>query len=112
MTITLRIILLLASLLSAAWILLNIKKAKVRIEDSVFWIFFSVVLILLSVFPDIVIWGAKITGVQSPVNFVFLTIIFVLLIKLFRMTIRLSQLDSKIQTLTQSLAIKNYNEKQ
>ena len=111
MTITLRIILLLASLLSAAWILLNIKKAKVRIEDSVFWIFFSVVLILLSVFPDIVIWGAKITGVQSPVNFVFLTIIFVLLIKLFRMTIRLSQLDSKIQTLTQSLAIKNYNEK-
>ena len=44
-------------------------------------------------------------GIQSPVNFIFLAIIFVLIIKLFRMTIRVSQLSSKLQTLTQDFAL-------
>jgi len=109
MTLTLRIVLFLASVVTAAWILIEIRKAKVRIEDSIFWIFFSLVLILLSIFPKIVILGAKVTGVQSPTNFIYLVIIFILLVKLFRMTVRISQLDSKLQTLAQTIAIQNHN---
>lgn len=110
MTLTLRIILLVFSLISAAWIMINIRKSKVKIEDSVFWIFFSIFLIMLCIFPQIVVWGARITGVMSPVNFVFLAIIFVLIIKLFRMTIRVSQLDSKLQHFVQTVAISDFKE--
>lgn len=38
MTITLRIVLLVASVLNCVWIILRIRKAQAKIEDSVFWI--------------------------------------------------------------------------
>ncbi len=105
MTVTLRIILILASILCCSWVLKNIQKAKVRIEDSVFWICFSGGLVLISIFPQFIDWGARITGVQSAQNFLFLGIIFLLIVKLFRMTLRVSQMDSKMQTLAQTIAI-------
>ena len=105
MTVTLRLILIFASLISCSWILRNIQNAKVRIEDSVFWICFSGGLVLISIFPQIIDFGAKLTGIQSAQNFLFLVIIFVLIIKLFRMTLRISQMDSKIHTMAQTIAI-------
>ncbi len=110
MTVTLRIILILASIVCCSWILRNIQKARVRIEDSVFWICFSGGLVLISFFPKIVDCGAKITGIQSAQNFLFLAVIFVLIVKIFRMTLRVSQMDSKLQTLTQTIAIMNKNQ--
>ena len=105
MTVTLRIILIFASMCCFAWIVMNIRKAKVRIEDAVFWICFSAVLVLISVFPQLIDWGARITGIQSAQNFLFLVILFILIVKLFRMTLRLSQVDSRLQHLVQTIAI-------
>ena len=105
MTVTLRIILLAASILNCAWIIQRIRKAQTRIEDSVFWILFSGLLIGMSLFPQMIEWGAAITGVQSAVNFVFLSIIFVLMVKLFRVSIKMSQVEHKLQTFAQTYAI-------
>ena len=44
-------------------------------------------------------------GFQSPINFVYIVIIFLLLAKQFFMSIRLSQLDSKVRILTQRVAL-------
>lgn len=112
MTITLRIVLLLASVLNCVWIIQRIRKAQAKIEDSVFWILFSGLLVCMSIFPQIITWGAAITGVYSPVNFVFLAIIFVLIVKLFRMSIRISQLESKLQTFVQTYAIDKFQSKE
>jgi len=109
MTITLRIILMLVSVLNCVWIIRRIQTSQVRIEDSVFWVLFSCLLICMSLIPRIVEWGALITGVQSIVNFVFLIIIFVLMLKLFCLSIRLSQVESKLQTLAQSYAIDKFD---
>ena len=108
MSIMLRVILIIASVINCVWILQQIRRAKVKIEDSVFWLLFSGVLIFISVFPKVVEWGTKITGVQSPVNFVFLAIIFILILKIFRMTVRISQLENKIQTFAQRYALNTF----
>ncbi len=105
MTITLRIVLLIASVLNCIWIILRIRKAQAKIEDSVFWILFSGFLVCISVFPQIIEWGAAVTGVYTPVNFVFLSIIFVLIVKLFRLSVKMSQIESKLQTFVQTYAI-------
>jgi len=105
MTILLRIVLLLVSLLNCAWVLVRIRKAQMKIENSVFWIIFSGILIVMSLFPRLIEIGAKFTGVQSSVNFVFLSIIFVLIIKIFQLSVKLSQIESKLQTLAQNYAI-------
>lgn len=111
MTVVLRIILVIASLINCFWIIHRICKSQARIEDSIFWICLSALLILMSVFPQVVIWGAKITGVQSPVNFVFLCMIFILLAKDFRMSLKISALEARLQQLAQRYGIDTYLEK-
>ena len=105
MTILLRVVLIVASLFNCWWIIHRIRKAQAKIEDSVFWVCFSGVLIVMSLFPGLVVLGARITGVQSPVNFVFLCIIFILIVKIFRLSVKVSLLESKLQGLAQRYGI-------
>lgn len=105
MTITLRIVLIMVSLLNCVWTLSSIRKARIKIESSIFWILFSVVLLLISFVPELVELGADLLGVQSPANFVFLVIIFLLILKLFRLSMYLSQLEKKVDYLVQRYAI-------
>ena len=48
MTSTMRILLLLAAVGTVTWILNKIRKLKVKMEDSIYWLFFAVILLLLS----------------------------------------------------------------
>ena len=105
MSIYLRIILVVISMLSMLNILKRVRKSKLQIEYSIFWIVFSILLILVAVFPQPMFVLAQILGIQSPANMVFLFVIFILLIKLFNMTIEVSQLQYKQQELVQKIAL-------
>ena len=105
MSIYLRIILVVISMLSMLNILKRVRKSKLPIEYSIFWIVFSILLILVAVFPQPMFVLAQILGIQSPANMVFLFVIFILLIKLFNMTIEVSQLQYKQQELVQKIAL-------
>lgn len=107
MSLTLRVVLIMASLLTMLFMLKRIRNAKVQIEDVIYWIVFSFLLLILSVFPQIAKWCADLLGIDSTVNFVFLAIIFLLLLREFSMTIKVSQMENKIKELTQEIAIKN-----
>lgn len=109
MTATLRIVLVVLSIATGAWIVSYIRKAKLKIEDSVFWLFFALFLIIISIFPEIIDFGARIMGIQSSQNFLFLAIIFILIVKIFRMSIKMSQLESKLQTLAQNVALDRHD---
>ena len=105
MSIYLRIILVVISMLSMLNILKRVRKSKLQIEYSIFWIVFSILLILVAVFPQPMFVLAQILVIQSPANMVFLFVIFILLIKLFNMTIEVSQLQYKQQELVQKIAL-------
>ena len=105
MSMVLRIILIVLSILTCIWVLQKIRHAQAKIEDSLFWLFGSFFLIVISIFPQIIEWGALLTGVASPVNFLFLSVLFVLLVKIFLLSIKLSQLENKFQALVQRYAI-------
>ena len=106
MSVTFRIILIVVSVLTLWYTARKIRKSQMQIEDAIFWIGFPAVLVLLSVVPDIAKWAAGILGVQSEVNFIYLSIIFVLILKIFSLSIRFSQMDAKIRTLVQEIAIR------
>lgn len=101
----LRCLLVLGSLVTAAFVLRRVRKAQVQIEDTIFWLGFSALLLLLSIFPRAAFWLSRALGFQSPINLVYLIIIFVLLVKQFFMTIRISQMDSKLRSLAQKVAL-------
>ncbi len=100
MTPIFRILLIVVSLITTYYILKRIRQSKLQIEYAIFWILFSGVLIVFSLFPWLVSMFTRLIGMQLPVNF-----IFVLMVKLFFMTIELSTLENKVKDLTQELAL-------
>lgn len=108
MTLTLRVVLVLVSLMTLLFVMRKVRSSKIRLEDSMAWILFSGVLFILSVFPGIFDFLAELAGVYSTVNFVFLFFIFVLLILCFSLNMKVSQMDTKIKELTQLLAIEKF----
>lgn len=106
MTIGLRIVLLVVALFSCIFVVRKIRKAQMRIEDTLFWIVIATGTLGLGIFPQIAFWFAKVLGISAPVNFVFLVFIFILLFKVFILTVQISQLQEKIKNLTQTIAIK------
>ncbi|WP_395151617.1 DUF2304 domain-containing protein [uncultured Allofournierella sp.] len=100
-----RLLLVLGSFLTLLFVLRRVRQAKVQIEDSIFWLFFSVFLLLLSLFPEFTTLVAKRFGFVSEINVVYLSIIFLLLTKLFFLSMRVSRLDSTLRDLTQRVAL-------
>ncbi|HFH9836781.1 TPA: DUF2304 domain-containing protein [Streptococcus suis] len=109
MSLLFQTILISTSLVTGILILRRIRKAQLQISDSLFWLFFSALLLILSLFPDLAEAVTKLLGIALPVNFIFLFIIFLLIIHQFQLTIRLSKLDNKLKELTQTIAIERFD---
>lgn len=105
MTMMLRIVLILASVGTMTLIMRKIRKAKLQIEDGIFWVLVSIMFVVFSVFPPVADFLAHMLGIYATVNFLFLFMIFLLLMRVFAMTIRISQLETKVKELVQKLAI-------
>lgn len=106
MSIGLRIILLIASVITCAYISRKLKKSQIQIMDTVFWIGLSIIFVIFAAFPPIATGLSELLGFMAPVNFVFLSIIFLLLIRCFLLSIRVSQLDDRLKNLVEELAIR------
>ncbi len=102
---TLRVLLIAASIICTLYMLRKIAQSKVHIEDSIFWIVGSFFLVLISIFPGVADWMRDLCGIDTTVHFLFLFMIFILFVKVFYMTIKISQLEAKIKDLTQRYAI-------
>ncbi len=106
MSIALRAILFIASVLTCAYIARKLKKSQIQVTDTVFWIGLSALFVVLSLFPDLVGILSELMGFQAPVNLIFLLMIFLLLIRCFLMSVRISQLEDKVRNLVEELAIR------
>lgn len=105
MSLPLRIMLIIASVLTGFYIRKKLQKSQMQIADVVFWMLFGMVLILMSIFPDAVVWLTELIGVQSPVNFVFLVVIFLVIVRCFSLSVKVSLLEAKLQQLVEDDAV-------
>lgn len=111
MPLSLRLTLFAVSVVIAIFVFRKIRKAQFVIEDSLYWIFFFVFLLVLSIFPGISSFCASLIGIESPANFVFLMFIFLLLIKIFFLSLKVSKLQTKLEQLVSKYAIDNAKNK-
>ena len=105
MNILFRLLLLLISTGALFFVLIRIRNAHMQIDNAVFWILFMLCLVVISIFPSIVTYVSNLIGVESAANFVFLCIVFLLLIKVFNLSVKMSKLQYQIQQLTQIIAL-------
>lgn len=101
----LRVILILASAGTMAMMIQKIRKAKLQIEDAIFWVLVSMMFVVFSIFPPVADFLAHMLGIYATVNFLFLFIIFLLLMRVFSMTLRISQMETKLKELVQKMAL-------
>lgn len=105
MTVTLRVVVIVASILTTLMIMRKIRQSKLQIEDSIFWIGFSLILILFSIFPGLPDLLSRLAGTYTTANFIYLMVIFLLIVKLFHMSIKMSQLETRVKELAQEMAL-------
>ena len=92
MSLAMRILLIVGSVLTACYVLRRVRKSRMRTEDSVFWLVFSLILVVMA-------------------NLVFLIVIFLLIIKLFLMDQRISRLQRQMTETAQTVAMTGKAEK-
>ena len=71
MSVTLRVILIISSFIAFYLCITKIKKSQLKIENSVTWMLGCIILILMSIFPNVVVWISEKLGFVAPVNFIF-----------------------------------------
>ena len=100
-----QVLLILGAVLMTYFIMKKIRQSKLQIEYAIFWIIFSGILLVFSLFPFLVAMMTRANGMELPVNFIFLLFILILILKAFFQTIETSALENKVRNLTQRLAI-------
>lgn len=109
-TTKIRILLLIVASISFIFMMHQIRKSRLLIRESLFWFFFSALLILMAIFPHIISSLSHFFGIDTPANFVFLFIIALLISRIFKMTIQVSVLNERIDELTRVIAIREKDE--
>jgi hypothetical protein len=99
MTMMLRVVLIVVSVITMTFMMRKIRQAKVQIEAAMFWVIMALILVVFAVVPGAADLCARLLGIYSTPNFLFLFMIFLLIVK------ALSQLESKQRELIQKMAL-------
>jgi hypothetical protein len=101
----LQLIMSLISFGGLAFLLNQIVKYRLELKYTLLWLFLSVITIVLAVFPKISFDLARLFGIETPVNVIFLLGILLSLLIVFSLTVALSQHVVRIRQLSQELGI-------
>ena len=107
MTPLFRVVLVAASVGTLGIVLSRIRKSKLNIDDSIFWILLVFMFVVFAVFPCVPDALASLLGIYSTANFLFLFMIFILIMRLFSMSMRVSSLEDKLRSLVQEIALRD-----
>ncbi len=101
----LQLVLIVASLLTFIYVIGRIRKHQLNIDDSIVWIIWSIVLLILSIFPGLSHTISDFLGFESTSNFILTGFVFLLYIMVFFQNIRISSLKESNKKLIQKLSI-------
>lgn len=101
----LRIVLLIGVVIYFIAILFLLRKKTLTLKYSLIWLFSSLVLFVMAVFPGIVTFFSDLFGIASEVNAIFLVFIFFILLILISLTSIVSKQHKQIKILIQTVSI-------
>ena len=111
MSTQLRLFLIAFSILFFLFILIFIKKSKMSIESASLWVIWSLCVVLISFFPELITWLSHILGIAAEMNTVFLVMIFLLYCLVFYLYVRVSVVEDKLTRLIQKIGIEDHEKK-
>ena len=85
-----------------------IKKGEFSVEESIFWVIGTVVVLVLSIWPKILDKVANKLNIEYPPSLLFLITSIFLLFIIFRDTKKISKQNNKITEIAQRVSILEY----
>lgn len=92
-------------LLLFIYILNVVIKGTFDIYESIFWLMGTVIILILSIFPNLIIWLAGLIGIEYAPSLLFLLVAVFLIFINFRNTQKIVKQKEKILSLAQDTAI-------
>ena len=105
MSIYLKITLLVAIAVYFLCIFYLLKKKRLELRCTLLWIFGGILMLFVVLFPGVITFILKYTGIVEEVNAVFAAVIFILIIILISITSIVSKLNSDLRKLIQKCAL-------
>ncbi|MBQ7141168.1 MAG: DUF2304 domain-containing protein [Bacilli bacterium] len=87
------------------YIFTAVKNGKFNVVESFFWICGGIGVLILSIFPNIIVWISKFVGIDYPPSLLFMLCIIFLLFINFRNSQKIAEQQEKIIELAQNLAL-------
>ena len=82
-----------------------LRRRHLREKYALLWFFVAVGALLLTVFPGLLTWAARLVGVEVPANLLFFAASMVLLVLALQHSFELGRLDEKTRTLAEEIAL-------
>lgn len=82
-----------------------LRRQKIREKYAVLWIVIGVATLILAAFPDLLVWAAKLVGVQVPSNLLFAIAVILLLGVTLHLSREVSSSEDEIRSLAEEVAI-------
>lgn len=104
-TIKLQFFAVFAVVLFFSLIFILLKKNRIELRYSILWFFSGFVMLLISIFPEILNWFSNLVGINIPANALFAVTIFIILMLMLAFTSVISREKQEIIRLVQEMAI-------
>lgn len=105
MALTLKIALIAITVIYILLILRSIRRKKMNVSFSIFWIITGIVLIIFAIVPNLVETISKVLGFEAPSNMLFVVTIFMAFYLIFNLTTIVSQENKKNILLVQEVSL-------
>lgn len=105
MPLTLRLALIAITLIYILLILRSIRRKKMNVSFSIFWIIAGIILIIFAIVPNMVEAISKMIGFEAPSNMLFVLTIFIAFYLIFNLTTIISQENKKNILLIQEVSL-------
>lgn len=84
-----------------------LRRGRLRERHAVWWLAAGVLALVAGIFPDSLVWAARLAGIELPVNLVFFVSIAVLFLVCLQHAAELTILESKTRTLAEQVALQD-----
>ncbi len=82
-----------------------LRSRRIREKYAAAWILLAGAVVVVGAIPSVLSWLARLLGVQTPVNLLFLVSGVVLLVVCVQFSVEISQLEEETRTLAEEVAL-------
>jgi len=105
---TIKVFIILLGLILICSIMYLLVKRRINDRHSLFWFIGAFIILILSLFPEILEMLANMVGIDYPPSLLFLFAILVILAIVLYQSMQISVLQERLRELTQQMAIEHY----